>query len=136
MIECYLNDVNVSTYGLILEDYAVATPSVQTSKVTIPGRNGELDYSTALTGNVAYSNRTVSVRLGVFGKGQDRDTVYYNLMNTFYGKKVKVVFSNLDGYFEGRVITLSRSTNNIHSVITMSIDCYPFRILEDGSEVL
>lgn len=46
--------------GLYWTDFSATAPEVETFTVDIPGRNGLLDYSEALTGSPVYKNATLS----------------------------------------------------------------------------
>ena len=46
--------------GLYWTDFSATAPEVKTFTVDIPGRNGLLDYSEALTGSPVYKNATLS----------------------------------------------------------------------------
>lgn len=132
MVKVTLND----NYSILIDGYSVGTPSLYTKQIQIPGRNGVLDYSNAITGGPTYFNRTVSFTFNIIGNGSSRDNVFYTFYNQFYGQDVKAAFDNLDGYFKGKITSIVRKTELLKSVVTVSIDCYPYRILDEGSEIL
>ena len=52
------------TWGLLQVGPAiVSVPKVQTNFIKVPGRDGNLDYTDALDGNVHYESRTFGVTL-------------------------------------------------------------------------
>lgn len=136
MIRLYLDDVDIQNYGLLLEDYAVGMPSMHTTKISIPGRNGDLDYSNAITGHPTYTNRTLQIRLGAYEDGLSRDSIYTRFINKYIGKNVKVRFSNLEGYFVGTIGTMNKKTDLLHLQITFNVDCQPFRIVKSVTKTI
>ena len=50
-------------YGLLLASKSIALPEVRTNMIDVPGRDGLLDASEVLTGEVTYKNRTITLKL-------------------------------------------------------------------------
>ena len=50
-------------YGLLLASKSISLPEVRTNMIDVPGRDGLLDASEVLTGEVTYKNRTIALIL-------------------------------------------------------------------------
>ena len=50
-------------YGLLLASKSISLPEVRTNMIDVPGRDGLLDASEVLTGEVTYKNRTIVLKL-------------------------------------------------------------------------
>jgi hypothetical protein len=87
-------------FDMISEEViAVAAPSVKTNYVSVPGLNGSLDLSEALTNHPLYDNVKGSMTFTVTGASPV--TTYYNVMRYLHGMRGSM--SPLDGgSFTGR----------------------------------
>ena len=50
-------------YGLLLASKSISLPEVRTNMIDVPGRDGLLDASEVLSGEVTYKNRTIKLKL-------------------------------------------------------------------------
>lgn len=129
MIKVMLNDVDVFVRDrIVLEEFSIGVPEPKLIKVTIPGRDGDLDMSEALTGYVNYSNREIVLQFGIIGREEEIEIKKLSLFNLVLGKLVKVNFSHLSGYFTGRCTLKSQSRENRHHTITLVVDASPYRL--------
>ena len=123
-------------YGLIITNIKqISPPTVKTSYVSLPARNGDLDLSEALTGYPVYGNRTITLTLG--GKKPREEWVMFRdtIENDLHGKKVTVVFDDdPEYYWEGRA-QLSDDYNRGQEVatFTVTINANPYKVeIRDG----
>lgn len=81
----------------------VSPPKVQTYYINVAGRDGALDYTTALDGNVHYESRDFNLTLKCVSGRSDFKTMYHTLLNYLHGRKARAVFDDDDRYYwEGR----------------------------------
>lgn len=81
----------------------VSPPKVQTYYIKVPGRDGSLDYTTALDGNVHYESREFSVTLKCVSGRSELKKMYHDLLNYLHGKKIRAVCDDDEKYYwEGR----------------------------------
>lgn len=115
------NDLN-----LVMTEKNLPPPTVQTYSVDIPGRNGSLDLSEFLTGEVAYSNRQLIFKF--IGDGS-RETVL-NLINTmclYHGQEIRITTDDYpDWYYIGRA-AVTYTDNWNYAEFEISVDALPFR---------
>lgn len=110
----------------------VGVPEIQTYKVDVPGRNGTLDLSEFLTGDIRYSNRTLKFSFYMKGK-QEQLLNSINEMMMFHGQKVKIILDDcLNYYFIGRA-TITYNDYKHYIEFEMSVDAEPFRIAKEKS---
>lgn len=81
----------------------VSPPSERTNLVTVPGRNGTVDLSWALTGKPVYDNRTGNFEFYVDqNQWNGWHTAYSKIMNALQGSRIRVVLSDDPSfYYEG-----------------------------------
>lgn len=122
-----LNNTNLyQTHHILLESFDIPMPEPKITKVSIPGRNGDLDMSEALTGYMAYDNRAIEVQLGIVGNNQNQKKD--EIIQLYGGKIVHLEFSHLDGYFKGRCIVKGvHQENDAHTSLQLRFDCEPYR---------
>lgn len=82
-----VNGVDLTeTYRMVLLDgYTIETPEPKTYTVDIPGADGVLDLTEALTGDVAYDNCKATFTFYVIGV-EDVENLRRDIMNFLHGK--------------------------------------------------
>jgi predicted phage tail component-like protein len=117
-------------YGLyVTNTNPVAPPVAKTQHIEVPGRNGNIDITEALTGYTIYGNREITLQLG--GKKIENawPSFMSNFINEIHGKQVKVIFDdNPDYYYIGRATVESDYTRgNRIATFTVTIDAEPYK---------
>lgn len=137
MITVSFNTINLYTdMGIVLERFDIGLPEMKVTKVSIPGRHGELDMSKALSGYTHFTNRTLTLTLGLRGSEEQHEQQRIRLFQLVYNQPIKVTFSHLEGYFLGVVTLHSYERTPAKSTINVSIDCYPFRYVTSDTIAL
>lgn len=131
-----------------------AMPKLKSYTQDIPGANGKIDLSSALTGYEAYDNRTGSIEFIVMN--QDLDTslgdrygyltgtsgwssAKASIANFVHGKQMKVEYEDASNwYFLGRVTVNEWKSSEKYSTITLDYDLGPYRysITDSGDQWL
>lgn len=108
---------------------AIASPSVKTITTDIPGANGVLDFTSALTGIPYFNNRAGSIEFMVLNDFRKWNEAYSDIMATLHGKKVKFVLEDEpDYYYEGRTTVDTWDSSDQHwSHIMINYDVKPFK---------
>lgn len=136
MIQVTLNDQNYYLqHRIVLEDFSIGMPEPKFIKVSVPGRDGDLDMSEALTGYTQYHNREIQLQFGITGSEVECEIKKQVLVSGVSGKQVHVRFSHLEGYFVGRCKVDSITRSHRHYTVQLTIDCYPYRLAETESSV-
>ena len=81
----------------------ISMPEPNTTLLAVPGRNGRLDLSEVLTGDVSYGNRTLKLVLAAETNIERWQTTCLHIFNKYHGRNVTVVFDDDTGhYYVGR----------------------------------
>ena len=117
-------------YGLLLASKSISLPEVRTNMIDVPGRDGLLDASEVLTGEVTYKNRTITLKLTgvdtVSGKKWP-DTIS-DFCNKVHGKRVKVTFpEDTTHYYSGRCSVGNVKLVKMMQTIPVTVDCDPWK---------
>lgn len=105
-----------------------APPSPKTSYTDIPGANGKLDVSQALTGYPLYNNRSGSIEFVVMNDFRHWQEAYTDIMATVHNRQLFCVYEDDPAYYYvGRWSVQSWSSGSDHSHITLSYDLDPYK---------
>lgn len=128
-----VNGVDIcETYEIaLLDGYELAPPEPKTYTVDIPGGNGVIDLTEALTGDVAYENRTQSFEFACIYP-DDFEKIKTKLSNFLHGRAFDYTLSFDPGYiYHGRfkvtAYTHAGYANGIVGDIKIEIDANPYK---------
>lgn len=115
-------------FGMIPKSkITINPPAVKTEYVDIAGGDGRLDYTQALTGNIAYDNRTGSIEFLVLNPASYA-TTYSLLMGYFHGKYMNMVLDDDPTFFyQGRFAVNSWKSKEGASTIVLDYDLEPYK---------
>ena len=114
----------------------VSVPEPNLTYLEVPGRNGRLDLSEALTGDVTYANRTIKLELAgsvSIAAWMERCT---HIFNTYHGRMVKVVFDDdPNHYYQGRASVSDPQRVRNGGQFALIVDADPFRFNVEPTSV-
>lgn len=106
----------------------LSAPEPNTVYLEVPGRNGRLDLSETLTGDVTYQNRTIKLQLGGSVSIQSWYERCLHVFNSFHGRSVQVIFDDdPDHYFKGRASVTEPQRVRNGGQFVFTVDAEPFR---------
>lgn len=129
--DIYIDGKSVKNeYGLLLASKTISAPSVRTNMIVVPGRDGEIDATDALTGEPTYDSRIISISL--FGiksiSGKEWPDAVSDFCNAFHGKKVKVYFQEDSAhYYSGRLSVGEIKLDGGRQLLPVEIICDPWK---------
>ena len=108
---------------------SVAPPEPVIKKVQIPGRNGQLDFSTYLTGKTVYGERTGSWEFVVDNDHEDWTTIRDKMAEYLHGKRMSCVLNDDPNYlYTGRFTVSNWDSGANNSRISISYVLYPYKV--------
>lgn len=116
-------------WGLQLTDVEMGDPSAKVKTVSVPGRNGVLDLTESLAGEVKYNNRTVRLTFVLIDKSMARwQTMDSIIKNYCHGRVMDVILdSDAQWYWHGRCSVETTKEDAIYSRFVISIDADPYK---------
>lgn len=117
-------------YGLyVTNTNPVASPTAKMHYIEIPGKNGKLDITDALTGYVIYGNRIITLKLGGKKEVSQWPAFLSEVMSDLHGKRVKVIFDDDMGYYYvGRATVVpDYDRKGQIGTFTVTIDAEPYK---------
>lgn len=110
--------------GLQLMGVQIGLPAVKTQTVSVPGADGELDLTDALTGEPVFGNRTIKLKLGFCPRGPFD---FYAFAAAVHGQRRKLELDGRDGYYIGRCMVGTPDTSQDRTIFDVTIDADPYR---------
>ncbi|MBR3002850.1 MAG: mtfA protein [Clostridia bacterium] len=122
------DDINTyNDFGLLVQEIIISEPPVKEEYVDIPGGDGKLDFSTALTGDVKYDNRTITIKLAKV-KNENCYNEYSNVQNALHGKNMKIILSkDPNFYYIGKVKVKDFERYTVLQNIVIECDVEPYK---------
>lgn len=113
-----------------LTEWELEPVSIRANYVEVPGRDGDLDLSTALTDGVPrYGNRNLTVSLECSeGTRLEREAMISTMINWLDGWRLNIILpDDPDHYLTGRVHVAKEYNDPAHGAVTVTAVCDPWR---------
>ena len=95
----------------------------------IPGRNGDLDITDALTGFPVYKNATMKLTFDFKDDNYDLWLIRASeLRNKIHGRRLKVVLGNDEFFYKGRISVSTEKLNKRYSSVEITINRDPYKL--------
>lgn len=128
-------DVKIGDYSMY-KDFGLRALSIDpgTAEVDekfkeIPGRNGDLDLTDALTGFPVYKNTTMKLTFDFKDGNYDLWLMRASeLRNTLHGKRMRVVLGKDVFFYEGRVSVNTEKLNRRYSSVEITVNRDPYKL--------
>lgn len=117
-------------WGLTLTGWKLSDPEYKSNFVSVPGRDGDLDLSTALTdGQPRYKNRNLTSTFErSTGTREERQRVFDAIVNALDGRRVNIILPDDDMHFiTGRLHVAVDYNDLAHGALKITGICEPWR---------
>lgn len=117
-------------WNLIMNEKTVSPPVPKTNYVSVPGRDGDLDLTTALSGIVNYENRQAEyLFLLTNGSQLDREALISEIIGVLNGQSLQIIDTDdyPDYYMIGRLTVSETMNNNAYGSVKIEANCQPWR---------
>ena len=116
-------------WGLILNSRKNTPPTPKYARVSVDGRDGDLNLSRVLTGDIKYNNRNVSYGfVATDGSQAEREELISTIINEIHGQEVRIIEpDDPDHYLIGEVEVSEIKNNKAYSTFEVSATCEPYR---------
>lgn len=118
-------------WGLMLKNRPVISPPTPKTKyVDVPGADGALDLTKALTGYVQYNNRKITFEFVAMAGYAKWPAIYSDIMDAVHGQVVEIVFDDDPNYYyKGRVtVEDSNAENAAAETLTITAEVEPYKM--------
>lgn len=115
-------------WKLILTTTNIGFPETKTEIVDVPGADGELDFTTSLTDDVKYKNRTITFTFVTLEKYKKWKSLLSEIANYLHGQKFKIILDeDPNFYYYGRAKINQFQSNKSIGTITIECDVEPYK---------
>lgn len=122
-LTCKIGGVQYAALDLM--SVQIGLPTVKTQTESVPGADGELDLTAALTGGPVFGNRQIKLRFGFAPTGAFD---FYSFAAAVHGQRLKLELSNKTGYYIGRYTVGTPDTSLSKTTFDVTIDADPYRL--------
>lgn len=117
-------------WGLIMHEKNVPPPVPKTNYVSVPGRDGDLDLTEALSDVVNYQDRRASYTfLLTDGTHEDRVELISQIIGVLHGQRLQIVDTDdyPDYYMIGRLSVTEVTNTAAYGILKIEAVCQPWR---------
>lgn len=129
-LTCKIGGVQYAALDLM--SVQIGLPTVKTQTESVPGADGELDLTAALTGGPVFGNRQIKLRFGFAPTGAFD---FYSFAAAVHGQRLKLELSNKTGYYIGRYTVGTPDTSLGKTTFDVTIDADPYRLASAESSI-
>lgn len=126
----------VDDWGMVIANSVyVSAPELNTAYIEVPGLNGLIDLSEAITGRPTFKKRTLKVVLKRIHDRKSWDSIISDLRNKIHGRVVKISFSNDPAYYwYGRIYVSNFTREYKRGTVELTIpECDPYKYNMESS---
>ena len=106
----------------------ISVPEPNLTVLEVPGRNGRLDLSEALSGDVTYGNREIKLELASHVSIDSWYEKCLRIFNTYHGRQVQVIFDDDSTHFyKGRATVSDPQRVRNGGTFVFAVSAEPFR---------
>lgn len=111
-------------FGLLTNEIKIGYPAVNTSFVSVPGRNGYLDITEGL-GIVTYGMRPLSFHFTLRGIWEEKKQL---ITGYLHGKRLTITIDgDADYYYDGRLTVNDFLSSKKLSELVLQAECQPYK---------
>lgn len=121
----------LTNLGMYLTKATIKLPEPQTRYISVPGRDGDLDLSTALDGETHYQDRDITLTFETTSALSQKNWPEFlsSLSNLIHGAETRIVFDGDSEYFyTGRGEITAFNVDGAGYSITMQFVCSPYKL--------
>lgn len=130
-LTCKIGGVQYAALDLM--SVQIGLPTVKTQTESVPGADGELDLTAALTGGPVFGDRQIKLRFGFAPTGTFD---FYSFAAAVHGQRLKLELSNKSGYYIGRYTVGTPDTSLDRTTFDVTIDADPYRLAAAESSII
>lgn len=119
----------LKTYRMALKErHCVQPPEPKTFFQDIPGADGSLDLSTAISGHLVYNRRKITLNFGCGYEMEKWPGIFSEILRLFHGKEGHLIFDeDPNYYYTGRMIVSKYSRTQTLGTFTIALDADPYK---------
>lgn len=121
--------------GLFLSDVQITEPEPKRTLVDVPVMDGELDLTYALSSEIHYKNRKLTLEFKTVDYTNNWMSVFSDIADKLHGKKMRVVISNDPDWYWDAFVTVDPSSKYNEGTIKVNLNAYPYKQKDDNKTI-
>lgn len=115
-------------YGLILNKKEIGSPQVKKYEIDVPYRDGKIDVTDKMNGQVSYDNRSLKFTFTCLDAMNTWSSKYSELLNMFHGQKMNVICDDDPSFYYAARLKVNQweSDKNIGKIVIEG-DAEPYK---------
>lgn len=132
------NQHTYDAWGLMLKTAPkITAPEPKTYYVDIPGANGKLDLTEALTGAVRYKNREIKLEFNRWADRKAWSALYSEILSALHGQIKQITLDDdPDCYYTGRVTVGDPEWKGKIVTLKITAEVEPYKTDAEGDVML
>lgn len=115
-------------FGLVLTTKEITPPEAQTKYVEVPMRDGSIDMSQALSDEVKYKDRSITMKFTFPGDRSHWSSKFTEVAEAIHGIRGKIIFDDDPGFvYFGRVFVDEWNTSGKLAEMTVKCTVEPYK---------
>ncbi len=115
-------------WNIILGNKEISFPTPKTITVDVPGSDGTLDLTEAVTGETKYNDRTIKYPFYLKDTFKELPDKISEIANYIHGKKFKIFhWDDLDYYYIGRLSINEYKIDRAKGTFVIEATCEPYK---------
>lgn len=116
------------TYGMDFLSYSISSPKAKRNEVSIPLRDGKVDLTNALTDDIKFENRTISISFEIRDPRSSWTSKLAQIRADLHEKTMRIIFDDdLSFYYVGVVSVGDIKSNGSTGTLQITVDAEPFK---------
>ncbi len=117
-------------WDLVMTKKVIEFPQVQTESVTIPGHDGLMDLSTALTnGDIKYKNRKITIDFTLINEWGQLIEPLAEIADAIHGQTLPIIFDeDPEFYYLGRCTMGKPTLDTVVAKFAVTVDAAPYKL--------
>ena len=122
---------------LLLKRYPkISPPLPRIKKVEVPGMDGELDISKALTGHLQFNRRTIEMEFTIMGPREEWPETHSEIMDALHGEEMEIVLDDDPEYcYTGTLSVSGFDPQKVTSGVTITADVEPYKTRREATRL-
>lgn len=122
-------------WGILLSSFEIGEAQPKTNYIDLPGNDGSIDLTEALTGEIAYRDRTIRATFTIKPPRSGWTATIDAIRAYCHGRKLHIVVpDDADHYYIGRVNVGTLQIDGQIATFDVTITCDPFKYKNDVTE--
>lgn len=115
--------------GLWLTRYPdISPPTPKTKFVDVPGKDGALNLSRALTGFINYNRRTIQMEFAILAPRMMWPDIHSDIMDQLHGQEMSIILDDDPEYcYTGTIAVSGFDPQKVTSGVTITADIEPYK---------